>query len=81
MDGQPNPTYQNRKGTKYWTKLQDQFRYYKRQDPATLPQLAVPVTLIEHILDQAFNSQARTPACRKQLATADLINIAFYFLL
>ena len=25
MDGQPNPTYQNRQGTKHWTKLHDQF--------------------------------------------------------
>ena len=81
MDGQPNPTYQNRRGTKHWTKLQDQFRHYKRQDPATLPQLAVPVTLIEHILDQALNSRSRAPIQRQQLATADLINIAFYFLL
>jgi Phage integrase family len=48
---------------------------YKREDPASEPKLAVPVSITEHIL----NTHSRH--CPKSEATADLINIAFYYLL
>lgn len=53
-------------------------RGYHRDDPKSEPQLAVPVKLTEHLLDQAWTTTNRCPT---QLATADLINIAFYYLL
>jgi hypothetical protein len=53
-------------------------RGYSRDDPKSSPQLAVPVSLTEHLLDQASQDPH---GCPKQQATADLINIAFYYLL
>ena len=81
MDDRPDPTKHNWVGPERWARLKAQLDCYKRQDPPTLPQLAVPVTLTEHLLDEAFASPARTPTKLKQQATADLCNIAFYFLL
>ncbi|HEY9815756.1 MAG TPA: hypothetical protein V6D20_08150 [Candidatus Obscuribacterales bacterium] len=43
-----------------------------------MPQLAVPVTLPEHLLNSA---RANPRLGAKQKATADLVNIAFYYLL
>ena len=81
MDDRHDPTKQNWLGPKHWARLKAQLDCYKRQDPPMLPQLAVPVTLTKNLLDQAFASTARTLIKRKQQATADLCNIAFYFLL
>lgn len=49
---------------------------YKRSDPRSQPQLAVPVGVPEHLLSLAFNQN--NPQFS---AVADLANIAFYFLL
>ena len=49
---------------------------YKRADPKVQPQLAVPVAVPEHLLS-AITSQSDP----QQLAVADLVNIAFYYLL
>ena len=49
---------------------------YKRDDPKVQPQLAVPVSVPEHLL-ASINPQSDP----KQLAIADLVNIAFYYLL
>lgn len=51
---------------------------YKREDPKSEPQLAVPVSLTEHLLNHHWTN---SPNCPKQAATTDLINIAFYYLL
>jgi hypothetical protein len=51
---------------------------YRRDDPKSEPQLAVPVSLTEHLLTQAWHNNQ---PCPTTLATADLINIAFYYLL
>ena len=53
-------------------------RGYQRDDPKSSPQLAVPVSITEHLLTQAWSAQQRCPL---QLAIADLTNIAFYYLL
>ena len=53
-------------------------RGYRRTDPKSSPQLAVPVTITEHLLNQAWQQPTH---CPRQLAEADLINIAFYYLL
>jgi hypothetical protein len=49
---------------------------YKEQDPAPKPQLALPVTTIEHA--GAYHQAPQTALTR---ATADLIIIGFFFLL
>jgi hypothetical protein len=53
-------------------------RGYRREDPKSEPQLAVPVCITEHILNKQW---ATAPHCPQQEAVADLINIAFYYLL
>jgi hypothetical protein len=53
-------------------------RGYKREDPKSEPQLAVPVSITEHILN---SHETHSPHCPQQQAIADLINIAFYYLL
>jgi len=78
LDLQPNPTYQVGAYKQYWAPLRDMLRGYRRDDPKSEPQLAVPVKLTEHLLHQAWTTTNRCPT---RLATADLINIAFYYLL
>ena len=54
---------------------------YRQEDPATTPKLAVPVKITEAILDQ-HNALSRSGRHSiKRQATADLINVAFYYLL
>jgi hypothetical protein len=53
-------------------------RGYRRDDPKSSPQLAVPVAITEHILRQQWKS---SPHCPQRQAIADLTNIAFYYLL
>lgn len=74
LDGKPNPTY--RAEGKYWLAIQEQLEGYRRQDPPACPKLAIPVSVVNHLIDAAAVSQ--TP---KAQATADLCLIAFYFLL
>jgi hypothetical protein len=51
---------------------------YRRQDPTSKPQLAVPVALTELLLNQ---HRANPHHCPHRAAVADLTNIAFYYLL
>jgi hypothetical protein len=51
---------------------------YQREDPKSEPQLAVPVSITEHVLD---SHRAQSPCCPQKEAIADLINIGFYYLL
>ena len=81
LDCKPNPTYQPGQGQTLWRRLRDLLKGYKRADPPTLPQLAVPVTLTEHLLKLAFDHTGNIRHRTKLQTTADLCNIAFYFLL
>jgi hypothetical protein len=49
---------------------------YKDQDPAPKPQLALPVATVQRA--GAFHQAPNTPLTR---ATADLVTVAFFFLL
>ena len=51
---------------------------YRRDDPKSSPQLAVPVTITEHVLRNQWDTH---PHCPQSAAIADLTNIAFYYLL
>ena len=53
-------------------------RCYQRDDPKSSPQLAVPVSITEHLLDSHWSHSL---PCPQTEATVDLINIAFYYLL
>ena len=76
LDNKANPTYRPNTDRRYWKRLERQIEGYKRQDPAPIPKLAVPVSIAAHASKYA---QAATTS--KQEATADLTNIAFYYLL
>ena len=81
LDLRPNPTYQKGAYLHYWEPLRAILAGYRRDDPRSSPQLAVPVTLLEHMLDQHWQlSQAHGP-CLQREATVDLANVAFYYLL
>ena len=49
----------------------------RKQDPPPVPQLAVPITVVSNIFTAAYAQQTT----EKLRAIADLIIIAFYFLL
>jgi Phage integrase family len=51
---------------------------YQREDPKSEPQLAVPVSITMHILNSQWIHSAN---CPQKEAIADLINVAFYYLL
>jgi hypothetical protein len=53
-------------------------RGYRRDDPKSSPQLAVPVSITEHLLNQHW---AHPQHCPQREAIADLTNVAFYYLL
>jgi hypothetical protein len=79
----PNPTYATTTtGTlpRYTYHLAQQLKGYRLEDPATTPQLAVPVALPHLALQTAYTGKAQQEAPKRQ-AAADLINLAFYFLL
>jgi len=78
LDLRPNPTYQTGAYGTYWAPIRDMIRCYQRDDPKSSPQLAVPVALTEYLLDSHWT---HTPSCPQAQATADLTNIAFYYLL
>ena len=79
MAGLPNPTYQPGLGKAYWDSISRMLATYTREDPKAQPKLAVPVGLTQHLLDQ--HPQAPPHEAAKREAAADLINIAFYYLL
>jgi len=72
-----NPLYRIPGTTKYFERLAKQIEAYKREDPTSIPQLAVPVALPKHLIRQAL----KEPYKVKAKAMADLVNIAFYYLL
>ena len=82
LDCKPNPLYQTHAYGKlqYWRPIKRVIDCYKAEDPAASPKLAVPVTITEAIL-QHHRHHTLTRQNAKQEAIADLINIAFYYLL
>lgn len=74
LDGLPNPTY--RSEGRYWKKLERQLEDYRRRDPPATPKLAVPVSVVNHLIDAAACSKSP-----KKQAEADMCLIAFYYLL
>ena len=78
LDELPNPLYsQQGLGRIYWKRLDRAINSYKTEDPATSPQLAVPVAITEHLVDKG----EKPTSSRKTQAACDLCNIAFYYLL
>jgi hypothetical protein len=74
MDGRPNPTYRS-KG-KYWLPIERLVESYRRQDPPAQHKLAVPVSLVEYLMDLRKASTSE-----KVKAVCDMSTIAFYYLL
>jgi len=75
LAGFPNPLY--RPGTtNYHASIALQMETYKRSDPATQPQVAVPVAIPNYIY-----RHTRATNDRRLRAAGDLTLIAFYFLL
>ena len=56
-------------------------RGYRRDDPKSSPQLAVPVSITEHILTTYRMYMSEHHPCPHNEAKADLINVALYYLL
>jgi hypothetical protein len=74
LAGTANPTY--RSEGKYWTKLERQIEGYRRQDPPAQHKLAVPVSLVEFLVEVGTAS----PSAKVE-AICDMSAIAFYYLL
>ena len=74
LGGQRSPALQS-EGT-YIAPIKQQLEGFRRDDPPAIPQLAVPSSLIRHIYETYATSSNAIVA-----ATADLIIIAFYYLL
>jgi hypothetical protein len=66
---------------KFIYRLDQQMKNYRREDPATSPQLAVPVSITESMLRFARSKAHRGRRNALLEAIADLICIAFYYLL
>ena len=74
LEGLPNPTY--RSEGKYWLRIQRLVEAYRRQDPPAQHKLAVPVSVVNHLVEIGLHAASdKTKAC------CDLSTIAFYFLL
>jgi hypothetical protein len=74
LDGIRNPTY--RSEGKYWLKIQRVIEAYKRQDPPPQHKLAVPVAVVNHLVELSTKLTSD-----KLKASCDMATIAFYFLL
>jgi hypothetical protein len=74
LDGIRNPTYRS-KG-KYWLKIQQVIKAYRQQDPPPQHKLAVPVAVVNHLVEISTRS-----TLDKLKASCDMATIAFYFLL
>jgi hypothetical protein len=74
LDGLPNPTY--RSEGRYWLKLERLIESYRRQDPPPQHKLAVPVSVVNHLVAVGNKSTSD-----KLQASCDMSAIAFYFLL
>lgn len=76
LAGKPSPTFCDQGNQIYWPALQQQVECYRREDPPPQPKLAVPITVPHHLVMEGLNFP--TP---KRQAVADLICVAFYYLL
>ena len=74
LDGLPNPIY--RSEGRYLKPLERQIESFRRQDPPPSHKLAVPVSVVEHLLRVANKANNE-----KLNAEANLTCIAFYYLL
>ena len=74
LGGQQSPALQSEGN--YITPLHQQLEGLRREDPPSIPQLAVPVSLVKHITNH--HGASSQPI---QTATAELISIAFFYLL
>ena len=78
LDGKRNPTYNPYTQHRcYWKRLSQQIEGFRREDPPSRAQLAVPVD-VPHLLQA---QAAAAPSDPKQQAVGFLGNIAFYYLL
>ena len=74
LGGQQSPALQSEGN--YITPLKEQLEGLRREDPPSIPQLAVPVVLVKHIIKQHGSSS--NPVT---VATAELVAVAFFYLL
>ena len=74
MDGRPNPLY-HAEGH-YWLPLECQIEGYQHQDPPSQCKLAIPISLIEYLVQLGASSNSP-----KLQSTCDACTIAFYYLL
>jgi hypothetical protein len=77
LAGKRNPTYNRHTPGTYWKQLSQQLEGYKRQDPPSTAQLAVPVDVAHFLAHQALGAHG-DPLSQ---AVGHLANIAFYYLL
>ena len=75
LAGQPSPLYKDH--NVYNLPIKRCMEGMRKQDPPPVPQLAVPITVVSNIFTAAYAQQTT----EKLRAIADLIIIAFYFLL
>jgi hypothetical protein len=73
LEGLPNPTY--RSEGKYWLMIQCQIKAYHHQDPPAQHKLAIPVSVVNHLIEVGESSRSD-----KVQASCDMATIAFYFL-
>ena len=73
LGGQPSPVLQSE--GKYITPLRQQLEGLRRDDPPSIPQLAVPVSLVKYVVSAYANADTTNKA------TSELICVAFFYLL
>ncbi len=74
LAGESSPVY--RAPNRYHSMIEQMLEGMRRDDPPSVPQLAVPVAVPEKVAIDAY-----TTSCPKQQAIGDLAIIAFYYLL
>ena len=78
LAGLKSPVY--RSHNKYNLPIERCIEGWRRQDPPSVPQLALPVSVVNHLADKAYNPNEVMDYPKDQ-AIADLAQCAFYFLL
>ena len=78
LAGLKSPIY--RAYNKYNLPIERCIEGWRRQDPPSVPQLALPVSVVNQLADTAY-CKDKTDLCPKEQAIADLAQCAFYFLL
>jgi hypothetical protein len=74
LEGLPNPTY--RSEGKYWLMIQHQIEAYRCQDPPAQHKLAIPVSVVNHLVEVGTHSTSN----KVRASWCDMSTIAFYFL-